>query len=157
MKFGLKQIGSIEQEASGFMVRLESVYREALTGIDGFSWLNIIWWANQFDSEEFRDILTTQKPYKKGPEKLGIFTTRSPIRPNPVAITPVYVSRIDFKAGVIYTPYIDAEAGTPVIDIKPYHGSSDRVDSWKVPGWCSDWPKTVEESADFAWEEVFNF
>ena len=155
--FKLRQIGVVEQGDEGFKIRLEDEYRTGLTGIGGFSWLNILWWANNFDSDDYRKILTADKPYVNGPDKIGIFSTRSPLRPNPVMITAVYIIRIDFEAGILYTPYIDADDGTPVLDIKPYHGSTDRVDSWKVPEWCSAWPKTIEESASFDWEAVFNF
>ena len=157
MKFELKQIGSIKQKSGEFIIQLEPEFRPALTGIDGFSWLNIIWWAHNFDLEEYRSILVAEQPYKNGPEKLGIFATRSPLRPNLIAVTPVFISRIDFEAGALYTPYIDAEEGTPVLDIKPYHGCSDRPAGWKTPSWCADWPRTVEESASFDWEKVFNF
>lgn len=157
IEFKLRQIGTVNQGENGFRIQLDSEYREGLTEIEGFRWLNIIWWAHQFDIEEYRNILITDKPYKKGPDKLGIFATRSPLRPNPIAVTAVYVSRIDFESGILYTPYIDAEPGTPVLDIKPYHGSSDRVDGWQVPDWCRHWPETVEDSADFAWEDEFNF
>ena len=155
--FSLKQIGKIVSGKTGFEIRIEKEYRNALTGIDGFSWLNILWWADQLDDDEYRKILTTDKPYKKGPEELGVFATRSPLRPNPIAITASFISGIDKEAGVLYTPYIDAEENTPVLDIKPYLGCTDRINSLKVPDWCSDWPSTVEESASFDWESIFNF
>ena len=157
MKYELKGIGKVVQSGEGFRIIIEPEYRDAMTGLEGFSWLNIIWWANQLDSEEMRSILVSEKPYTKGPEKIGIFATRSPLRPNPIAVTPVYISRIDFDGGILYTPYIDAEDGTPVLDIKPYHGCTDRVESWQVPSWCAHWPETVEASAEFPWEEEFNF
>ena len=157
MEFKLKQIGVVEQTEEQFAVKIGKDYVQALDGLEGFNWLDIIWWADKFDSDDFRQILEADKPYKNGPDKLGIFATRSPIRPNPVAVTPVFVSSIDYEKGVIMTPYIDAEPGTPVIDIKPYHGSSDRVEGWQVPEWCRAWPESIEESADFDWSTVFNF
>ena len=53
--------------------------------------------------------------------------------------------------------YIDAENGTPVLDVKPYTPSLDRVERPDVPGWCAHWPKSAEASGDFDWEKVFNF
>lgn len=47
---------------------------------------------------------------------------------------------------------MDAEDGTPVIDIKPYTPSFDRVESPIVPDWCASWPKDVETSGDFGWK-----
>lgn len=45
----------------------------------------------------------------------------------------------------------------PVLDIKPYTPSLDRVETPNVPEWCSEWPKSTEESGNFDWESVFNF
>lgn len=52
---------------------------------------------------------------------------------------------------------LDADDNTPVLDIKPYTPSLDRVESPGVPEWCRHWPKSIEESGDFPWEGEFNF
>jgi tRNA (Thr-GGU) A37 N-methylase len=52
-------------------------------------------------------------------------------------LTAVVVQEIDYERGVIHTPYIDAEAGTPILDIKPYHPSVDRIRDVAVPAWCA--------------------
>lgn len=92
------------------------------------------------------------KPYRKGPRTLGIFATRSPLRPNPIALTAVAVLGLDPEAGRIDIPYIDAEEGTPVLDIKPYHPSVDRVREVTVPAWCNHWPRWYGDSGAFDWE-----
>ncbi|MBN2435529.1 MAG: SAM-dependent methyltransferase [Spirochaetes bacterium] len=153
----ITEIGEVQSAEDGFAIQLKEEYREALTGIEGFSYLDIIWWANLTDTPDYRGILITDKPYKKGPEKLGIFATRSQIRPNPIAVTPVYVLSVNRDTGTVYTPYIDAEIGTPVLDIKPYHPCTDIVQNVSVPSWCEHWPKSVEESGEFNWEAEFNF
>lgn len=155
--FSCNKIGEICSAEDGFAITISPEYKEGLTGLEGFSWVSIVWWAHQLDGPEYRKMVTTNKPYKKGPDTLGLFATRSPIRPNPIAVTPIYVLKIDMEAGVIYTPYIDAEVGTPVLDIKPYHGCTDVVSTISVPEWCAGWPKSIEESAHFNWDEVFNF
>ncbi|MBN2274746.1 MAG: SAM-dependent methyltransferase [Bacteroidales bacterium] len=152
----VKPVGFIKADKNGFSVELEKTYLPALKNIDGFSHLQIVWWGNLCDTPEYRSVLTNDKPYKKGPDTIGIFATRSPIRPNPVLITTIYVQHIDFEKGIIYTPYIDAEKGSPVLDIKPYH-LSDRVRSCQVPSWCQHWPEWDEDSAEFDWQNEFNF
>ena len=87
---------------------------------------------------------------------MGIFATRSPVRPNPIALT-VEIIDIDSENGRIHIAYIDANDGSPLLDLKPYTPSLDRVERPEVPGWCGHWPKSLEESADFAWENEFNF
>ncbi len=155
-KIDINPIGFIRSKRGTFSIELASKYNPALTNISGFSHLQILWWGHLFDNTEQRDILIGNKPYKKGPEKIGIFATRSPMRPNPVLITNISVQSIDYEKGIIYTPYIDAEDGTPVIDIKPYN-KSERVRECSVPDWCRHWPEWNEDAATFNWENEFNF
>lgn len=114
-------------------------------------------WFSDFDNEEARAVLETEQPYKNAPDKMGIFATRSPIRPNPIALTAVEVLDIDYQKCVIEIAYIDANDDTPVLDIKPYTPSLDRVENPSVPKWCAHWPKSLEESGEFDWENEFNF
>lgn len=55
----------------------------------------------------------------------------------------------------IHIAFIDAEAGTPILDIKPYHPSVDRIRDVAVPAWCAYWPHWCGESATFDWEAEF--
>ncbi len=156
-EMNLTQIGKISSAEDGFSIVLEKKYADALTETEGFSHLIVLWWAHHFDIADYREITVTEKPYTKGPEKIGIFATRSQIRPNPVAVSVVQVIKVDRDSGTVYVPYIDAEVNTPVIDIKPYHPCSDIVESVSVPDWCDHWPKSIEQSASFNWGEEFNF
>ncbi len=152
----VKSIGTIQAERGIFSILIHEDYRSGLTNINGFSHLQIVWWGNLFDKVEHRKMLINKKPYKNSPAKLGVFATRSQFRPNPILITTIYVDRIDLEKGIIYTPYIDAENGTPLLDIKPYHKYQNVVNC-EVPTWCSHWPDSYEESAKFNWEGEFNF
>ena len=71
----------------------------ALKELDGFSHINVLWWFSDFDNEDFRSVLETDQPYKKAPEKMGIFATRSPVRPNPIALSAVEIINIDYMSG----------------------------------------------------------
>lgn len=150
-------IGTININDQGMCIELDKKYIPALQALDGFSHLNVIWWFSDFDSEEMRNVLVTPQPYKNAPEKMGIFATRSPIRPNPSALTTVQILRIDYDNGIIQIAYIDANDGSPVLDIKPYTPSLDRVESPDVPEWCRHWPYSTEMSGDFNWENEFMF
>ena len=155
--FQVKAIGKIIINKKGMMIELEQKYIPALKALDGFSHLNVIWWFSEYDSADMRNILETPKPYKKGPDVMGIFATRAPIRPNPVALSMVQVTNIDYENGTIEVAYIDANNGTPVLDIKPYTPSLDRVEKPGVPAWCKHWPASIEQSINFDWENEFNF
>lgn len=157
MDFTVKQIGTIHSGNDGFFIRLKPDYISALTGLEGFGYIQVVWWFDGCDNAQCRGTLTMAKPYVNGPEILGVFATRSPARPNPIAITPSNVTYIDQDNGVIGLGWIDADDGTPVLDVKPYTPSVDRVQSPIVPGWCAHWPKEVESSGDFDWAGEFNF
>ncbi|MEG0273468.1 MAG: SAM-dependent methyltransferase [Hydrogenoanaerobacterium sp.] len=156
-QFTVKQIGVICADDSGFRIVLAPEYKEALMGLEGFSYMNILWWFSGCDNDTDRGILSEAKPYTKGSDTLGAFATRSPQRPNPIALSCAYITYIDADNGVIGLAYIDADDQSPVLDIKPYTPSLDRVETPQVPEWCGHWPKNVESSGDFDWESEFNF
>jgi tRNA-Thr(GGU) m(6)t(6)A37 methyltransferase TsaA len=153
--YRITPIGTIHAGESGCYLEIAPEYRRALRGLEGFSHLQVLWWCHLCDTPRLRAILEADQPYRTAPPELGIFATRSPVRPNPIALTPVAVLRLDPEAGRIDIPYIDAEDGTPVLDIKPYHPSVDRVREVAVPAWCRHWPRWCEDSAAFDWEAEF--
>ncbi len=156
-QFTVNQIGKIKNNGGEITIELEQKYIPALKGLDGFSHLNVFWWFDDCDNEISRNSLEALSPYKGSPEVMGTFATRSPMRPNPLALTTVQILFIEPDMGIIHIPYIDANDNTPVIDLKPYTPSLDRIENPKVPEWCSHWPKSVEESANFDWASQFNF
>lgn len=155
--FEVFPIGKVRNNEKGAFIEIEPKYIPALAALEGFSHINILWWFSDFDTKEARSALQTPQPYKKAPATMGIFATRSPIRPNPIALTAVEAIHIDYEKGLIQIAYIDANDATPILDIKPYTPSLDRVETPGVPEWCCEWPKSLEQSASFAWENVFNF
>ncbi|WP_313180619.1 SAM-dependent methyltransferase [Lacrimispora sp.] len=156
-KFHVNPIGKINVNEDGMFIELEQKYIPALQALDGFSHLSVIWWFSDFDNEQMRNTIETQQPYKRSPAVMGIFATRSPVRPNPIALSTAQVIHIDYEKGIIQIAYIDGNDGTPVLDIKPYTPSLDRVETPRVPEWCSHWPMSLEKSGTFHWEEEFNF
>ena len=153
----LEEIGHAECQNGEYKVVLEEKYRPALRGLEGFSHLQLIWWFSGCDNPADRNVLTLEKPYVKGPEVLGTFATRSPERPNPIACSVCGIKAIDYERGVVELDYFDAYTGSPILDIKPYQPSVDKVEQSSVPDWCRHWPQSYETSSDFDWEKEFNF
>jgi tRNA-Thr(GGU) m(6)t(6)A37 methyltransferase TsaA len=153
-KMEVHPIGRIACKDGEFSVVLSPEYGPALRGLEGHSHVQVIWW---FDRTENQASLVEEKPYAKGPEELGVFATRSPMRPNPIAISSVDIAYVDEETATEGLYYIDAYPGSLVLDLKPYTPSIDRVESPSVPEWCAHWPKSYEESGDFDWEAEFNF
>ncbi|MCP3921662.1 MAG: SAM-dependent methyltransferase [Desulfobacterales bacterium] len=153
----INPVGIVEIEEGRFYISINKKYRDALKELSGFSHINVIWWGNLSDSSDKRDIMVAKKPYKKAPETVGIFATRSNVRPNPVLISAVQIISINVDKGIIELPWIDAEAESPVIDIKPYQPCFDRIKKTQMPDWCANWPEWYEDSGTFDWSTVFNF
>lgn len=85
---------------------------EGLTDLEGFSHLYVIW---AFDRSEGFDLMVTP-PSDTRPH--GVFATRSPYRPNPIALTVVRLLRRDGNR--LHVRGLDMIDGTPILDIKPY-------------------------------------
>ena len=78
----LNSIGSIHSVNGKFYIKVFDKFKKGLTGIDGFSHLQIVWWGDIFQEPKQSGQLITEKPYKTSPEKVGVFATRSQFRPN---------------------------------------------------------------------------
>lgn len=155
--YQLKPIGKVKNNENGTFIELEPAYIAGLAALDGFSHIQVLWWFSDFADERSRSILQTAQPYKGAPETMGVFATRSPLRPNPLALTATEILNADYENGILQVAFLDANDNTPVLDIKPYTPSLDRVEAPEVPDWCSAWPKSTEDSGSFDWESVFNF
>jgi len=152
----IKPIGRVSSANNQFAIQIEKEFLPALISLEGFTHIQVVWWGHLYDKTEERNRLVISKPYKKGPDQIGVFATRSEMRPNPILITTVPVAGIDFENGIIHLYFIDAIDGTMVLDIKPYH-KTERVKNCNVPKWCSHWPQWFEEAGTFNWQNEFNF
>jgi tRNA-Thr(GGU) m(6)t(6)A37 methyltransferase TsaA len=138
-------------------IALDPRFAPALQGLDGFSHLMVIWWFSNCDNVQDRATLSENSPYRNAPDTLGVFATRSPMRPNPVAVSCAEVIGIDHDTATITLTWLDADPGTPVLDIKPYTASADRVEDPHTPQGCAHWPGSFEQSGDFDWASEFTF
>ena len=118
-KFGVPRQSGLAGSLCGTVV-FEPEYRspEALRGLDGFSHLWLIWGFSANRHGEWQP--TVRPPRLGGNERMGVFATRSPYRPNPLGLSCVEIERIDMDAATIYVRGADLMDGTPIYDIKPY-------------------------------------
>jgi tRNA-Thr(GGU) m(6)t(6)A37 methyltransferase TsaA len=154
--FQVNAIGLVKFIKDKNAIVLDSNYLAGLTQIEGFSHIQIIWWAHLTDNQKYRKYLIAENLYKNAPDKVGIFSTRAPARPNPIMISTIQVDQIDKERGIIYTPFIDAAPETPILDIKPYF-PMERVKNCHVPNWFEHWPKWAEDTVSFDWRNEINF
>ena len=135
MQFELFPIGFVEKkEGEAVKLLISPDYWDATIMIEEFSHLHVIWWADGLDTPENREHVKGVPPVDGGKES-GVFASRSPIRPNLLCLSIVKLERVDNEAKTLVIDQITANDGTPILDIKPYMPSSDRVDDAQVPVW----------------------
>lgn len=123
-KFGIPRQSGLAENLYGTIV-FEPAYRDpqALRGLDGFSHIWLIWGFSANRTEPGKWQPTVRPPRLGGNERMGVFATRSPFRPNPIGLSCVEIHSIiqDPEDGpLIVVKGADLMDGTPIYDIKPY-------------------------------------
>ena len=98
---------------SGDMIEIAPEFQGALRDLEGFSRIWVIWWFHK--SQSWRPQVLP--PRGRGGRK-GLFSTRSPHRPNPIAMSAVALLKVEGNR--LYIGDHDLLDGTPILDIKPY-------------------------------------
>ena len=128
-KFGIPRQSGIVKNLSGTVI-FEKKYRnpDAIRGIEGFSHLWLIWGFSENVGKEYSP--TVRPPKLGGNERMGVFATRSPFRPNHLGISSVKLEKVELteKYGyVLRVSGADMVNGTPIYDIKPYLAFTDSI------------------------------
>jgi tRNA-Thr(GGU) m(6)t(6)A37 methyltransferase TsaA len=100
-----------QHEAEG-VLDIRPELEEGLADIEGFSHLYVIWIFDRAGAAE----LTARPPSDDRPH--GVFSTRSPQRPNPIGLTVVELLGRDGPR--LRVKGLDMLDGTPIVDLKPY-------------------------------------
>ncbi len=151
----MRIIGRVKEEGGGFWLEIDKEYRRGLLGLEEFSHIILIWGFDKapWDGKTF----VIPHCYKKRSQDLGVLATRGPFRPSPIALSVCRILSLDMGEGRIELDWLDAENKSPVLDIKPYHPSSDAVEEIVMPSWCAHWPKNREASGSFDWNAEFTY
>ncbi len=121
-KFGVPRQAGLVPELRGRVVFTPPFRRpEALRGVEGFSHLWLIWEFSE--SKEAGWSPTVRPPRLGGNQRVGVFATRSPFRPNPIGLSCVKLEQVELSTPdgpVLFVSGADLVDGTPILDIKPY-------------------------------------
>ena len=121
-KFGIpRQSGLVPQLRAKIVFEPEFRNADALRGIEGFSHLWLIWQFSAAVRETWSP--TVRPPRLGGNERVGVFATRSPFRPNAVGLSCVKLEGVAHEEGsgdVLIVSGADLMDGTPIYDVKPY-------------------------------------
>ncbi len=101
---------------------VESAFIPGLASLEGFSHLILLYWMH----EAVPAALQFVPPFAQGEEAVprGVFATRAPWRPNPIALSVVAFEGFD-GPGRLRVRNLDCLSGTKLIDIKPYLPTTD--------------------------------
>ena len=121
-KFGIpRQSGLVESLRAAVVFTPEYRNPDALRGLEGFSHLWLVWVFSR--SVGARWSPTVRPPRLGGNERMGVFATRSPFRPNPIGLSAVKLEEIRLHTPdgpQLIVSGADLMDGTPILDIKPY-------------------------------------
>jgi tRNA-Thr(GGU) m(6)t(6)A37 methyltransferase TsaA len=131
--FVVRPIGRVKKTDDRAQIVLDKKYQPGLLGLEGFSHAYVFWWFDKNDTPEKRGILQVHPRGNPQNPLTGVFATRSPVRPNLIALTLCKV--VSIKENVVEVEKIDAFAGTAVLDIKPFIPGYDSVTGAQVPEW----------------------
>jgi tRNA-Thr(GGU) m(6)t(6)A37 methyltransferase TsaA len=115
--YQVRPIGWIRKADGRTTIELDDQYRPGLLGVDQLDSVWVLYWFDRNDTPGQRAILQVH-PHGDARNPLrGVFATRAPVRPNPIALSRCRV--LSVQGAVIEIDDIDALADTPVLDIKP--------------------------------------
>jgi tRNA-Thr(GGU) m(6)t(6)A37 methyltransferase TsaA len=110
------------------VLELLAEFEGGLADIEGFSHLYVLWVFDRVDGYDLRSMPPTDD------RAHGVFSTRSPRRPNPIGLTVVRLVRRD--GARLAVRGVDMLDGTPILDIKPYLSSIPAEEITR--GWMAD-------------------
>lgn len=112
---------SIPDAKGDFNIVIKTEYEKGLFQLEKYSHIYVIYWLNRV-SEPIEWIIT---PHHNNANPVGLFASRTPLRPNPIGLALVELRQV--QGNIINISGIDALDGTPVLDIKPYHPGLDSL------------------------------
>ncbi len=104
----------VEADEGDFFIEVFPEYREGLQDLDTFTYIYLLYFIDRLN----REVSMKVEPVWAGEIEVGVFASRSPLRPNPIGLSVVKVLKVE--GNTITTTGLDVFDGTPLLDIKPY-------------------------------------
>ena len=134
-KFGTPRQSHLVKATKSF-IRLKPEVQPEIS-LDGLAEFTHVWVIFVFHLNENTKFSAKVHPPRTQGDKIGVFATRSPHRPNPIGLSSAKIEKIE-KNG-IWVSGLDLVNRTPILDIKPYLPLADRIASAKS-GWIERFP-----------------
>jgi len=133
------EVRRLRQEISEIVIDKNLV--NLLDGIEAYSHLVVLYWAHRVP-EKSRSLTRVHPMGRKEFPMVGIFSTCSPARPNPLLMTVVRLC--GRKGNVLEVTGLDAVDGSPVVDIKPYVKEFYPRQEVRIPDWMESILREVD-------------
>ena len=115
--YAVSPIGWVRKSGGRTWIEVEPRFQPALLGVDELKSLWVLYWFDRNDTPEKRSVLQVHPRGNPDNPLRGVFATRSPFRPNLIALSQVNVLAV--RGNLVEIGEIDAFADTPVLDLKP--------------------------------------
>ncbi|MGZ4849554.1 MAG: tRNA (N6-threonylcarbamoyladenosine(37)-N6)-methyltransferase TrmO [Halobacteriota archaeon] len=130
--YDLKPIGTVQSTVTRSrdmplqgvpaVINVFDEFLEGLTGIESDTHINVIGW---FDKADRAPLMVRPRKISPQLEKRGVFSLRSPVRPNPLSLTATRLVKVE--GSLLHVEPLDLIDGSPVVDIKPYSAGWDPI------------------------------
>lgn len=131
--YSIHPVGLIRKTEDSACIEILEAYRDAMSGLEGFSHIHVLFWFHENDTPEHRCTLKVHPRNNPANPLTGVFATHSPRRPNLIGLTRCRITGIDGNRIAIEA--IDARDGSPVIDIKCFIPDASPLADVRVPAW----------------------
>ena len=112
-------------------IEIDPRWTEALDGLDGFSHISVLCYLHRMHGQ--KPVLKIRAQGHPAMPLVGLFATRTPLRPNPISLTTVRL--VERQGNMLHVQNLDMFDGTPVLDIKPYMTRGDCQPEAVNPEW----------------------
>lgn len=106
---------------------------EAFAELGGFSHLWLVFLFDRVPTGDWKP--TVRPPRLGGNQRVGVYASRSPFRPNPIGLSAVKIEAVLADENAIEVSGVDLVDGTPLLDIKPYLPYCDAIGD-AAPGYA---------------------
>ncbi len=123
----------VKEDKGDFRIVIGPEYQDGLKELSRFQYIYVIYYIHRMEKE----VSMVISPSWTDGARVGVFASRSPVRPNPIGISIVRIKKIINNE--IHTSGLDVFDGTPLLDLKPYIKDLDVREDANY-GWMEDLP-----------------
>ena len=129
----MRPVGHVRRSGGTLTIELDPRYADGLLGLEAYSHILVLYWFHNNDTPERRATLQVHPRGDRSNPLTGVFATHSPRRPNLIALTRCELLAV---AGTTLTVAgLDAQEGSPVVDIKGFMPGEPDPDEVRLPRW----------------------